>query len=74
MTFDSCSCDSIIIFCQILYSKLDVKYESYVYFQDNANMEFLLVYALKVEKVLGKLGEIPFEPLMEEQKEMMQST
>ncbi len=51
-----------------------MKYESYVYFQDNANMEFLLVYALKVEKVLGKLGEIPFEPLMEEQKEMMQST
>jgi hypothetical protein len=37
-------------------------------------MEFLLAYALKVEKVLGKLGEIPFESLMEEQKEMTQST
>jgi len=42
--------------------------------QDYANMEFLLAYALKVEKVLGKLGEIPFESLMEEQKEMTQST
>ncbi len=42
--------------------------------QDYANMEFLLAYALKVEKVLGKLGETPFEPLMEEQMEMMQGT
>jgi hypothetical protein len=37
-------------------------------------MEFLLAYALIVEKVIGKLGEIPVEPLIEEQKEMMQST
>jgi hypothetical protein len=37
-------------------------------------MEFLLTYALKVEKVLGKLGETPFEPLMEEQTELTQST
>ncbi len=42
--------------------------------QDYANMEFLLAYALIVEKVIGKLGEIPVEPLIEEQKEMMQST
>ncbi len=42
--------------------------------QDYANMEFLLTYALKVEKVLGKLGETPFEPLMEEQTELTQST
>jgi hypothetical protein len=37
-------------------------------------MEFLLAYALKVKKVVGKLGEIPFEPLTKEQKEMKQST
>ncbi len=42
--------------------------------QDYANMEFLLAYALKVKKVVGKLGEIPFEPLTKEQKEMKQST
>jgi hypothetical protein len=37
-------------------------------------MEFLLAYTLKVEKVLGKSGKTPFEHLMEEQTEMMQST
>jgi hypothetical protein len=34
--------------------------------QDYANTEALLVVALEVEKVIGKLRETPFDPLMEE--------
>jgi hypothetical protein len=34
-------------------------------------MEVLLDDALKVEKVLGELGETPYEPFKEEQEEFM---
>lgn len=34
-------------------------------------MEVLLVVVLKVVKILRELGETPYEPLKEEQKEFM---
>jgi hypothetical protein len=34
-------------------------------------MESLLAFALEVEKVLGELDEIPYEPLKEEHEENM---
>jgi hypothetical protein len=36
-----------------------------------ANIEEILVVVKEVERVLGELGETPFEPLREEQKEGM---
>jgi len=34
-----------------------------------ANIEELVAVAIEVERILGELGETPFEPLKEEQKE-----
>jgi hypothetical protein len=34
-------------------------------------MESLLAFALEVEKVLGELDEIPYEPLKEQHEESM---
>jgi hypothetical protein len=36
-----------------------------------ANIEEIFVATKEVERVLGELGETPFEPLKEEQKEGM---
>jgi hypothetical protein len=56
--------------CKFL-AHLQLKFRKLCMVRTYANVKEMLLVAKKVESVLGQSGEIPFEPLKEEQKESM---